>query len=334
MFSKQVGRYDTILVASLLYFWPGNVSLVVVLDDESAHDHKVGETLSKRYPYPRVAYQEPINPKIYKNNGHERMQRDFFYPEKFTNKTYVGYIDADTMFVTRVTENLLFEDGKPVVIGFFGMFQNKLWLHASEKTRAMTGQREVQHIVKLRKHLEAKHNMSFDEMFDSVVSNSRFAQFNVFCQYIWDFHREEYKFYFQKRQGGLSQAIQAGQVDQAYYEKYFTPEQMVPKPRASIHYRYHNKFTESSTYKNIIKNGICFSGDFDLCPYKCSHLNRSSLHVELFLFEFNDWSWDKRCIEKQREHYDTVAKKANSETADALLRGCHDVDTLSFANMK
>ncbi|KAL3873294.1 hypothetical protein ACJMK2_036430 [Sinanodonta woodiana] len=345
MFHKQVGRYDTILVPSLRYFWPGNVSLVIVLDNESAEDHKVGENMSQRYPYPRVAYQEPIDPKIYLNIGHERMQRDFFYPEKFTNKTYVGFIDADTMFVTRVTETLLFEDGKPVVIAFYGKFQHKMWQHSSEKTLAMTGKREVmrcmayfpviikvQHIVELRKYVEAKHNMSFDRIYQSVVTDEYFCQFNIFCQYIWDFHRDEYKFYFQKQQNGLS--IQAGRVDQVYYEKHLTPEQKVPKPRASIHYRYHPKHTEGSTYNNIIKNGICFSGGFDLCREKCAHLNRSSLHLELFRFEFTDWSWDTRCIEKQREHYEAVAKIADSVSVDALLKGCHDVGTLPVIKLR
>ncbi|KAL3864892.1 hypothetical protein ACJMK2_006539 [Sinanodonta woodiana] len=332
MSSKFLDKYTNILLPSLRYFWPGNVSIVVVLDEESAKDKELGKILPLRYPYPRVEYQSPIDPSIYHWRGHERMQRDFFYPEDKIKKRYV---------------ELLFEEGKPIIIGNYGKYDTPLFakeeslgtgkmLKSKEVMRGMAYFpviMKVSHIVELRKYVEKLHNKTFDEIF-KISSNGPFSQFSIMCQYAWMFHRDEYKFYFQLRSYNNGtwhgEDNPPGREPYMFYQTNVTEEQTVPKPRSSIHLRYHDKWTDPVTLKNIIKTGICFSGGFDICPDQCKSLDRCSLQRELFYFEFNDWSWDKRCIDEQRKHYALVYKQSNNETMKSLKTGCAEVNSLSF----
>ncbi|KAK3607568.1 hypothetical protein CHS0354_011104 [Potamilus streckersoni] len=347
MSSKFLNKYDSFLLPSLRYFWPGNVSIVVVLDAENAKDKELGKTLPLRYPYPRVEYQSPIHPSIYHHYGHERMQRDFFYAEEKIRKRYVGYIDTDTVFVTRVIPELLFEMGKPVVIGNYGP-DGWWWSKVSVATASMFKSKEVMrcmayfpvimkvsHIVELRKYMEKLHNKSFDEIYKASFSKGTFSQFSVMCQYIWMFHRDEYKFYFHLRSNNNNgiwhgEGNSPGRQPYEFYQTNVSDQQKVPKPRAAIHYRYHRNWTNPSTLQNVIKAGICFSGGFDLCPDLCKHLNRSGLQRELYCFEYNDWSWDQRCLDEQRKHYQLVTAQTDDEAVKSLKAGCINVDHLTF----
>ena len=52
-------------------------------------------------------------------SGHDRMQRDVYYPERCTARQFVAYIDTDTMFVTTVIPEMLFVDSKSTLSGTF-----------------------------------------------------------------------------------------------------------------------------------------------------------------------------------------------------------------------
>ncbi|KAK3580859.1 hypothetical protein CHS0354_032920 [Potamilus streckersoni] len=346
MYNTEFRKYENVLVPSMRYFWPGNVSMVVVLDAENDEDKKLGKTLPNKYPYPRVEYQDPIDPSIYHGKGHERMQRDFFYPETKVKKKYVGFLDTDTVFVTRVTPDLLFEDGKPVIIANYGECGTPWWDGASKTTAAIYKAKEimrcmsyfpviikVEHIVEVRKYLEKLHGKPFDEIFKQF-SAIAIAQFNIMCQYLWNFHRDEYKFYFHVRSTIPGKWKGEGSIPEKesfeFYQTNVTDAQKVPKVRTSIHYRYHDNWEDFNTYKNVVKKGICYSGGFDICPEQCKQFNRTALQKELFYFEYNDWSWDPRCMDNQKKHYAKVADLRDSEGEKAIMEGCVEVDKLSF----
>ncbi|KAL3856644.1 hypothetical protein ACJMK2_011372 [Sinanodonta woodiana] len=151
------------------------------------------------------------------------------------------------------------------------------------------------------------------------------------------FHKDEYKFYFHlwsyNTGSWQGEDNSPGRQPYAFYLTNVTEEQKVPKPRAAIHYRYHYSvnWEQSETLIDVLKTGICFSGGFDLCPEKCEHLNQTALHKQLCFFEYNDWSWDKRCLDEQRKHYAKVAKESNAEANSALKTGCVEVDKLTFS---
>ena len=51
----------------------------------------------------------------------------------------------------------------------------------------------------------------------------------------------------------------------------------------------------------------------------------------MFYFTRNDWRWDNRCQEVQDEHYRRLAKYASEEYSNIILKGCHEVDTLTWS---
>ncbi|KAL3885450.1 hypothetical protein ACJMK2_025507 [Sinanodonta woodiana] len=347
MYNRHVNRYRAILQKSTRYFWPGNMSLVIVLDSESNDDLKLGRSLSTQFPYLKICFQGPGDSSVYHENGHKRMQLDYFYPEKYTSKQYVGYLDTDTLFVTRVTEELLFEDEKPVIIGFYGKIFEPAWSKIAEVTAVLFKSKEVmrgmayfpvimkvEHIIELRRYLEQLHGKSFINVYKEH-SKLYISQFNIMCQYVWMFHRNEYRFYFQLRPFTLDgiwngEKNSPGRQSPEFYRTQVRAEEKMPKPRAAIHYRYHNGWKSQETIRDVIKTGLCFSGGFDLCPNMCRHLNNSGLQEELFQFDYSDWTWDKRCMAAQKKHYEFVARQRDTESDKAIRLGCSEVDTIEY----
>ncbi|KAK3582662.1 hypothetical protein CHS0354_031074 [Potamilus streckersoni] len=345
MYGKVVNYYQQMLLPSIRFFWKGYISLLIVLDGESIDDRKLGRILQKEYPYPKVCFQGAIDPEIYHGIGHERMQRDFFYPEKFTSRKYVGFIDTDTVFVTKLTRNLFFENGKPIVIGVYGPASDPFWSSMSELTADIFQSKEVvkcmsyfpviikvEHIIKLRGYLEALHLKPFDEIYKEYSKNN-FGQFNIMCQYIWKFHRNEYAFYFHRRTAQWNgEGNSPGREYPSFYDVIITPEQTIPRIRTSIHYRHitTDKWKQNVTLRNILKTGLCFSGGFDQCPDLCQGLNRTALHRELFVFEGSNWMWDDRCLQEQNKHYRFVKNMSDKDTFEVIKKACDEVNYLTF----
>ena len=335
--------YESILIQSMTYLWPENVSMVVVLDEERKQDHDYGDTIKEVFPYPRICYMEEN--KVTRFWGRDRMQRDMFYPEQCTMKKYVAFVDTDTMFITRVIPKLLFSNGKPIVVGIYGnlLNQNSMLLSMSTvnifKTKEVMRCRsnfpvivKVEHLIKLRKHVEKLHNMTFEE---AVFTNKAtvFSQFNLMCQYIWTFHRDEYEFRLSlQTQKGVALKSANQREDKAYYDKILTVEQKRPYARVALHYKYivNANWKNEKTWIYLLKASICYVGGFHVCPDKCAHFDRNAVRPEMFIFEGIDWSWDKRCLQTQQNHYEQVAAYNSSWYTDIIKRACMEVDALKW----
>ena len=340
--------YISVFVQSMNYFWPEKYSVVVVLDQEKPEDHVFGDAITQTFPFPRKCFME--TPTVPGYSGFDRMQRDMFYPENCTSKKYVGYVDSDTMFITRVIPEMLFIEDKPIVIGVYGNAFSDLWSIASHSTANIFKTKEVmkcmsyfpviikvEHVIKMREYLELLHNMSFEEVLQKLKSTLKtgaattFSQFNLMCQYVWMFHRNEYVFRLQF-QPKLHQVIVSQRQDPAYYDKLVTAEQKFPIARTSVHYKYvPGDWTKQETYRHLLRSGICFSGGFELCPDKCKQYNKSSVRTEMFEFDLINWTWDKRCIEAQNIHYKEAAKYSSSNYSDLIRKACNEVDTLKWS---
>ena len=333
--------YQGVLVQSMRYFWPVNVSMVVVLDHEREEDHVFGDNEIRKFPFPRVCYMTTST--IVKYSGKDRMQRDMFYPEKCTSKKYVGYIDTDTMFITRIIPHMLFVDGKPIIVGIYGNVSHNFWSFVSQSTAKIFKTKEVMrcmsyfplilkvdHIIKLREYLTKLHNMSFDEILQKI--RVRFiSQFNLMCQYIWMFHRNEYKFHFQLQPKIVPNVSSEAREEPKYYEKLLTREETLPFARPSTHYKYvAGGWKNQNTYKRLFKASICFAGGFEQCPDKCKTFKKDSLRKEMFYFDYIDWTWDKRCLAAQKDHYRELAKYESSQYTDIIRKACNEVDNLTW----
>ena len=333
--------YEGVLVQSIRYFWPDLTSLVVVLDNERHQDHIFAENIQKRFPFPRTCFMDPIKGVIY--SGHDRMQRDMFYPERCTTKKYVAYVDTDTIFIARVVPEVLFDGDKPIIIAVYGNMSDHFWDHAARSTAAIFRTREVmkcmaffpvimkvEHVVELRKYLEKLHNTSLENILQANKVKL-FSQFNLMCQYIWLFHRSEYKFHWQRTFN--STEVSPGREDQNYYKEIITPEQMAPIPRVCDHYKYHQVYgnwKSQDTYRKLFKSSICFMGGFSLCPDKCKLFDKDSLRKEMFMFDLNYWTWDNRCLDAQRKYYQIVSKYASSNYSETIQKACDEVDNLTW----
>ena len=332
--------YESLLVQSMRYFWPGHFSMVVVLDNERQEDHSYAETIRRRFPFPRTCFMDPITGIKY--SGKDRMQRDMFYPERCTSKKYVGYLDTDTVFISRVIPEMLFDEGKPIMVGIYGNITSPDWGKVAQTTANIFKTKEVmrcmanfpvimkvEHIIKLREYVEKLHNMPFDEILQKKKVGY-IGQFNFMCQYIWLFHRDEYKFYlnFNKK---VNKRLSPGREDHNYYNQMLTSEQLQPFARFCVHYKYYDvdgNWKSQATYTNLFKSSICFMGGFDLCPDKCTKFQRDSLRKAMFVFDFVDWTWDSRCLAAQQKHYKQLAKYDNPEYTYIIRNACKEVDNL------
>ena len=334
--------YDNVLVRSMSYFWPDIESMVVVLDDEQSEDKLFGKTAPKTFPFPRVCFMKNVQIRGY--TGRDRMQRDLFYPELCTSKRFVAYVDTDTMFMSRVVTDMLFVDDKPKVIGVYGNIAYDWYEKVSQATVDLFKTKEVmrcmsyfpvimkvEHIIELRKYLEKIHGLTFDELLmKKTIQIKHISQFNMMCQYIWMFHRDEYAFYLQYQPNTKPGLSSANREDKAYFSKLDISQfQTYPLARVSFHYKYMlEDWTSQIMYRHLFKASVCFMGGFELCPPACVLYSKDSLRKEMFVFDMLDWTWDSRCIEAQRSHYKELEKYDSPAYREIIKRACREVDSL------
>jgi hypothetical protein len=116
--------YNVFLIGYHL-FWPKyqwlNSDLVVVLDDESELDHRLGTVLNNLPPYPKVYFEKVPQQETFcsddRRAGYSRQQYSNFYSDLYTDKEYIGIVDSDTFYMTPVIPENLFVDGKPRIYG-------------------------------------------------------------------------------------------------------------------------------------------------------------------------------------------------------------------------
>ena len=332
--------YENVLVRSMRYFWPYISSMVVVLDQEKPQDHVFGNSSRYTFPFPKICYMDNLTVPGY--TGKDRMQRDMFYPERCTSKKYVAFVDTDTVFITRIIPEMLFADGKPIVIGVYGRELLRHWKDKAHSTTILFKTKEVMrcmtyfpvvlkvdHIIQARQHIEKLHGMPFDEVLIRLKAKS-FSQFNIMCQYIWLFHRNEYQFHLQL-QVNVTNILHSYRVDALEMNKNISEEQKMPIARVCAHYKTVKGWETQKTHIDLFRSSICFVGGFELCPEKCKAYNRTTLRQYMFDFNGNDWRWDSRCLAVQQEHYRRLARHTDEEYSNIIRKGCHEVDTLTWS---
>ena len=328
-------EYRNNLIRTMNLFFPyDRAKLLVVLDNEKDEDHLFGDKIKGEWPYPRLCYRDPSAIDAYRGLGKVRMFWDMMYPDECTNVSYVGYVDTDTFFSTLVTPQLLFDNGKPIIIAKIGQVPYQCW---AETTELFLGKKEVmqcmstfpvmiktEHMKEMRGFLARSHNTDFDLVFkNSAAGNVSFCicQFSIMCNYIWYYHRDAYSWRLQMVPNGdwTGEHLSSSQVSPDYYRSNVPPEMLVPMPRSSIHLRYtitNGKIYDKSeppkeSIENFIKEGLCYSAGFDVCPENCKRWLRNNTHYNLFSFETYQWLWDKRCMEQQDQHYRNVKELVN-----------------------
>ncbi len=197
-----------------MFFLKKYLELVLVLDNEKSEDHKYGDKFAESHPEinTKVCYMDPVADNADHGWGKARMYLDMMHADSCSTKEYVGFVDVDTVFVTAFTDDVLFENGKPIVIGRIGVPQFPCWIQTAEY---ILGDKQVMqcmsyfpvtfkvaHIVEMRKYVEKLHLKSFNEVFKEAPSKVKvghwcYCHFSIMCNYMWQHHRDEYAWHLQ-----------------------------------------------------------------------------------------------------------------------------------------
>ena len=373
-----VQLYKTWFITSLKLFWPEErLNITLILDDDREDDHKTGESLKNMWPRPKIAYLKPGNASVYKNQR-QRMYLSYFYPEEYVSAQYVGFVDSDTMFTTVVTPQILFVDGRPTIQAIVGEpFWQEGWECWSDVTEYMIGKKEalqcmtyfpvvfkVEHIIELRKFVEKRFGIPFEEVFRKSLEfenihfktafpllNDCVCQFSIFCNYVWYYHREEYDFHLQMAPSDKWNGDRRRESQQTVaYIKSIDPKYKIPKPRMAIHARHYKengmfhsgsldltKEPYNSHMKYRVQEGFCNTIGKYQCPEKCRNFNESALQLSLYSFELHDWVWDNRCLVEQYKHQRDVKEMLMYDKLQGKrtfnFKGCSVVFQKNFPNI-
>ena len=279
-------EYINIFIRSFLLFFPlqqSNVSLRLVIDSEVLEEKESYKLLKKvvnttRLMTPGGVHISRSSPSPFYRFGYDRQQLLMFWADNFTTSEYVAFSDTDTLFITYVDKEDLFENGKPVVISQFGNHNHFDWaagtkraLKVDEILRCMTYFPVIiktSHLKEMREHIENVHgnNKTFNQIFYDDITTVQICR----DDYKW-YHRDDYKWYVQSVKGTTTQAI-ATLVNSSNYN--FTSDMFELKPRIASHARY--RYGDIGSIKKctellnlVLQRGVCISPPFprkeDVC---------------------------------------------------------------------
>ena len=322
------------LFKSIELFFPRRLaSTIIVFDSEKQADREYASKVLHKYDRfdIRVCYMDPIPENIIHKWGKERMYLDMMHADSCKLSGYVGFVDVDTLFVTAVTQDLLFENGKPIVTGRIGVPRVPCWIDTAEYVLGLKQVMQcmsyfpvifkIEHIVEMRRYVEKLHGKPFMEVFKIApmavkVASTCFCHYSIMCNYMWYFYRTSYSWHLQVVPSGKWDGTRAipSMVNATYFEKEVLPSEKIPIPRSSVHIRhfmlngrYQDAVSAPLWYTNkILKEGFCYSFGHAICPEQCTDFDSKKLQDSLFAFENYRWQWDPRCLEAQFKHYQVV----------------------------
>jgi len=328
--------FNDIFLRSLRMFWPADqVRLLIVLDDENEADHEWGPQLQMQlssydFASVRVSYEGPAD-NVY-GSGHDRQQWSMFSADNHTISEYVGFVDTDTLFTTRVHPGDLFECERPVVHGLVGKQTDDWWNATASATVAALGRPQimrgmnyfpvvmkVQHLKHLREHItEQMKTQTFDQAFKRISSEHwPFSQFSIMASFVYLRHQCEYSFALEELEPAFRENIPGHTkcLDSILDEK-----TTFPRIKIAVHYRYIKDPAPISAY---LLEGYCrseallASGEKQYAA-QCSKFVSPFLQENLFVFEFHSWTWNSLCRRAQNKHYTSVESAERIWPAELL----------------
>ena len=327
MCAQEYPLLKLVLLHSMSVFWNATRfgRFIIVFDDESLNDHIFGNSLEKENDWITVKYEKPM-PNIYHGIGKSRSQRSNFWSDNYTDQEYIGIVDNDALMVTTPTDSDFFRDGKPIIQARLGVGGNEWWHRAPRSTKLALGLPEMarcmsyfpvimkrKHFAMLRAHIcKNAGSTNFDEVFQKFSARDEYSQFNIFCNYLWYFHRDEYEWRFLEDPPGWVKNGHPGVfVGQTNNYSHVNENNTKPVAKVFIHFNYHRDEFRSLHQNNYITLGYCFATNFS-DPVICNRslpLHNLTLHKTLFRFDYVDWLYDESgCIAAHEHHYRDVAK--------------------------
>jgi hypothetical protein len=328
MTARHIKDFEGMLLRSLRLFWPvEHLRLLVVLDGESEEDRLLEWELEKlaqqlNLPPFKVFYEEPST--VYKS-GHDRQQWSMFWADNYTTSVYVGFLDTDTVFTTRVHAGDLFEFNRPLVHGVVGRPENSFWDLVGMNTAGVLGRPEVMrgmnyfpvimkvsHLAHLRHEVTKRlRTVNFDEAFRLFTSGSFagggvFSQFNIMANFVFVHHHCQYSFALEEMRPGDRLH---GEGQTTCLDTILDALNTFPRVKVAVHYNYIQNRKDVDDY---LREGLCRSlGEQRLDVWEdvsqtCRGYNDTTIQETLFTFEFHSWTWNVMCRKAQLAHYKAV----------------------------
>ena len=213
-------RFYCVFLRLSVLFWPASLGkTVAVLDQENEEDHTFASTvlthMKQHFPDRtfEVLYEPlPQDPIVLdfatspKSPGYNRQLYSSFLIDLYTNDDIIAWMDADSGFVSPVTNKSIFNGTKVRVLGYdctliIGWVQ--LWARTTEKALGLPFIADFMTYFPVyiyrdtfthwREHILRRFNTSnFEEAFKKFYRREFISPVSVVLSYAWYFERERY----------------------------------------------------------------------------------------------------------------------------------------------
>ena len=289
------------LIKTLNFLWPSPIRMVIVLDDtvlsetnttKQDMNQQVHEWFQKR-PDAQidVAYNPRSNKTIY-GVGWYIQQLIMLWGDNFTNATWIGFMDDDSLVTKAVLEEDLFDShGRPhTIVRFRADGQPRLWHQASNRAyrqKSFVNAMSYFPVIVKRDHLPGMRQAMlnahpefsyFDELYLHLLKGKPFSQFFLMFDHVWREHRQEYAWHFDNFPKGINESDfeKLGILPGTPSDIGVTPEMLQPFPRCVMHGSYMGGKKQGRKWlvRKAMRKAYCNS--LPLLPRHSNHLNESS----------------------------------------------------------
>ena len=213
-------RFYCVFLRLSVLFWPASLGkTVAVLDQENEEDHAFASTvlthMKQHFPDRtfEVLYEPlPKDPTVLdfanppRSPGYNRQLYSSFFIDLYTNDDIIAWMDADSGFVSPVTNQTIFNGTKVRVLGYdctltIGWVQ--AWARTTEKALGLPFLADFMTYFPVyiyrdtfthcREHILRRFNTSnFEEAFKKFYRQEFISPVSVVLSYAWYFERERY----------------------------------------------------------------------------------------------------------------------------------------------
>lgn len=343
--SNRLQHYEKEYFPSLLLYFPIKYTLghTFSLDNTQA-EHNFLHVLNKSYQH-YFGSDFKVHGSFFNdyNKFYWRFYVDYIHLLPFVNADdfeahfgqkpmFIAISDVDTMFQTPIAPSDLFDDqGRPVIIGRLVTQQkdvDKFWtpmtaataeiLRKEETMRCMTYFPVIfktEHFRNFVEHVESVHGMPFYEYILNLHKRKMaFDQFGLMCNYVWNYHRDEYDWHLQRSSVNFNVNPPKGSISKEKLREITEYTDLThPFARVAQHFKY-SKFTKSQKLFNHITycltcnetNSCKNLGKYNTLA-NCSRINMGTAFDMFFEFEgYMGWLYDPEINQSYRKHFDNV----------------------------
>ena len=338
-----------LLFPSLALFWPfryQKLKMVIVLDGDIPgalyYGNLIRQEAATSLPNSSDIFVEHDFSNISNRfpSGWHRQQWLMFWADNFTSSEYVGFVDSDTIFTSRILPSDLFDgnNGKPIVRGLFGKVLDS-YEHLPVASHKAVGHPEpfncmtyfpviieTKDLKPIRQRMMEQFDNSkhFDLAYEKLMKfQASFSQFCIMCDYLFNYRQNQYQWsLYERRPGDWSGPFLDSQTGLSDEIKPFL-DKTKWRPGISAHWPYEKYEDEIKFLDQILRTGICYSWPhvfYDLCDdvtgdIRLNHINKYEWH-----FEGHNWA---RADPK-------MALEAHRKRINELLRCPQTMDPLSL----